>query len=207
MEAKTLNEVRLNGTVESEKEVSHNIYGEMFYKFRISVNRLSGTNDVLPITVSERLLDNTDISVGREVSVFGQLRSYNMMIDGVSRLVLTIFCKSITDGEALPNEIKLTGYICKPCTYRITPFGREITDVLVAVNRSYNKSDYIPCIVWGRNARYASNFQVGDMVSILGRVQAREYEKQHDNGEIEKRVAYEVSVSKIEKVETQPVDN
>lgn len=201
MELKTLNEVRLNGVVTCEKEVSHSIYGELFYKFQISVNRLSGINDVLPVTASERILDNADISVGKTVSVFGQLRSYNMIIDGISRLVLTIFCKSVEEGETSPNEIKLAGYICKPCTYRITPFGREITDVLIAVNRSYNKSDYIPCIVWGRNARYASNFQVGDMVSILGRIQAREYEKQYGNGEIEKRIAYEVSVSKIEKLE------
>ncbi len=200
MENKTINEVKLMGKVVSEKTVSHSIYGENFYKFSLSVSRLSGMNDVLPITVSERLLETTPLNLGDTVALTGQLRSYNMVIDGISRLVLTVFCKNIEEEEVTPNEIKLMGYICKPCTYRVTPFGREITDILIAVNRSYNKSDYIPCIVWGRNARYASNFEVGEKIGIVGRVQAREYEKQHEGGESEKRIAYEVSVSKIEKM-------
>jgi retron-type reverse transcriptase len=142
------------------------------------------------------------VQPGERFAIQGQMRSYNKIINGQNRLVLTIFCKQILkefDEKINPNEIELEGFICKPTTYRVTPFGREITDILIAVNRAYNKSDYIPCIIWGRNARYAGMFNVGDRVKVYGRIQAREYEKVLENGEKEVRTAYEVSVSRIEK--------
>lgn len=196
------NGVFLAGTMSSELELSHKIYGEGFYSFYMVISRLSDIKDILPVTVSERILDVTPVKAGEKFAVQGQLRSYNKIINGQNRLVLTVFCKQILkeyDEKANPNEIILEGYICKPTTYRVTPFGREITDILIAVNRAYNKSDYIPCIIWGRNARYAGMFNVGERVKVYGRIQAREYEKVLENGEKEVRTAYEVSVSRIEK--------
>lgn len=197
------NSVNLAGVMLTELELSHKIYGEGFYTFYMEIARLSDSKDILPVTVSERILEVTPVKVGERFYIHGQLRSYNKIINGQNRLVLTIFCKQIFkefDEKINPNEIVLEGYICKPTTYRVTPFGREITDILIAVNRAYNKSDYIPCIIWGRNARYAGMFNVGDRVKVYGRIQAREYEKILENGEKEVRTAYEVSVSRIEKV-------
>lgn len=196
------NSVFLAGVMSSELELSHKIYGEGFYSFHMEIARLSDMKDILPVTVSERILDVTPVKVGEKFAVQGQLRSYNKIINGQNRLVLTVFCKQILkeyDEKANPNEIILEGYICKPTTYRVTPFGREITDILIAVNRAYNKSDYIPCIIWGRNARFAGMFNVGERVKVYGRIQAREYEKLLESGEKEVRTAYEVSVSRIEK--------
>lgn len=180
-------------------ELSHRIYGEAFYTFYLECDRLSDKKDVLPVTVSERLLARYPMCDGNVVCVRGQLRSYNKLIGGRIRLYLTIFAHEIGDAEGTLNEIEMTGYICKPPIYRVTPFGREITDLLVAVNRAYNKSDYIPCIVWGRNARYADGLEVGDRVSVYGRVQSREYEKVMDSGETMQRTAYEVSVARLQK--------
>ena len=198
------NHVEIAGKMVSELEFSHKIFGEGFFKFNLEVLRLSNTSDILPVTISERILESTPIHVGDEFRIKGQLRSYNRIVGENNRLILTVFCKQLCfDEEKKPylNEISLEGYICKPTTYRVTPFGREITDMLIAVNRAYNKSDYIPCIVWGRNARYAEHFQVGERARILGRIQARNYEKVLANGEKQTRTAYEVSVSCIEKVE------
>lgn len=204
------NKMAVIGKVVSEKEFSHEMYGEGFYTFELAVQRLSEYIDVLPVTISERLIVNMNLSKGKYVFIEGQLRSYNRYVNNSNRLVLTIFARDIyapKDEEELeellkkPNEIFIDGYICKPPVYRTTPFGREITDLLVAVNRPYNKSDYIPCISWGRNARFCEKLLVGDHVRLWGRVQSRNYQKRLSNGELVKRIAYEVSISKLEYIE------
>lgn len=196
------NVVNLRGELEDNLEFSHEIFGEKFYNTKIKINRLSDSYDVLPITVSERLLEEIDFENNKSVKVVGQLRSYNKNIDNKNRLVLTIFVRDIKvcdEENKDPNSIFLDGYICKNPIYRKTPLGREITDLLVAINRPYNKSDYIPSIVWGRNAKFAKSLKVGDRIQMWGRVQSREYEKKTDNGDVLKKVAYEVSISKIKK--------
>ncbi|WP_024621678.1 single-stranded DNA-binding protein [Metaclostridioides mangenotii] len=197
------NVVNLRGELENELKFSHEIFGEKFYNIDIKINRLSDSFDILPITISERLLQDIDIEEQNFVSVTGQLRSYNKSIDNKNRLILTIFVREITqieDDNKDPNSIFLDGYICKNPVYRQTPLGREITDLLMAINRPYNKSDYIPAIVWGRNAKFAKSLNIGDRIQLWGRVQSREYEKKLDNGEVLKKVAYEVSISKIKKL-------
>ena len=203
------NHLRLVGKVTSEKRFSHEIYGEKFYIFDLSVARLSGNADIIPVTISERLLTNQDLAIGTNLQIDGQFRSYNSYDNEKNRLILTVFVKDIQfleeneeDEEArrenVSNEVILDGYICKKPIYRKTPFGREISDILLAVNRAYNKSDYIPCIAWGRNARFCENMQVGTELKIIGRVQSRAYEKKHEDGTIENRMAYEVSVGSLE---------
>jgi primosomal replication protein N len=199
------NHLVLVGKIVSEKTYSHEIYGEKFYVFNLEVVRLSSTTDIIPITISERLLTDIDITIGREVKIEGQFRSYNSYENERNRLILTVFAKEISEPvhseeekEDVTNEVDLVGYICKKPIYRQTPFGREIADVLLAVNRAYNKSDYIPCIAWGRNARFCQNMEVGVEVKITGRVQSRSYEKKHEDGTIETRVAYEVSIASME---------
>ncbi|MBU5307082.1 single-stranded DNA-binding protein [Clostridioides mangenotii] len=197
------NIVNLRGELDSELKFSHEIFGEKFYNIDIKIDRLSDSFDILPITISERLLQDIDIEKQNIVNVTGQLRSYNKSIDNKNRLILTVFVREITLAEEDnkdPNSIFLDGYICKNPVYRQTPLGREITDLLVAINRPYNKSDYIPTIVWGRNAKFAKNLNVGDRIQLWGRVQSRGYEKKLDNGEVLKKVAYEVSISKIKKL-------
>lgn len=197
------NIVNLRGELDSELKFSHEIFGEKFYNIDIKIDRLSDSFDILPITISERLLQDIDIEKQNIVNVTGQLRSYNKSIDNKNRLILTVFVREITIAEEDnkdPNSIFLDGYICKNPVYRQTPLGREITDLLVAINRPYNKSDYIPTIVWGRNAKFAKNLNVGDRIQLWGRVQSRGYEKKLDNGEVLKKVAYEVSISKIKKL-------
>ncbi len=201
----------LIGNIVSDKTFSHEIYGESFYLFNLEVPRLSGNEDIIPITISERLIANFDLSVGRKVVVEGQFRSYNSYENERNRLVLTVFAKDIMEykeeveleekKEKVSNEVVLTGYICKKPIYRQTPFGREIADILLAVNRAYNKSDYIPCIAWGRNARFCENMEVGTEVKIVGRVQSRTYEKKFDDGRVEQRVAYEVSIGSLEVID------
>jgi primosomal replication protein N len=186
------------GEVITQPAFSHEMYGEGFYEFILSVKRLSGQNDNIPITVSERLLKDK-IEVGSMLAINGQFRSYNKLIDNKSKLMLTVFVKDFlpfSESEQNPNSVELTGYVCKPTIYRTTPFNREICDVLIAVNRSYNKSDYIPCIAWGRNARYAQDLEVGKQITISGRIQSREYTKKLGE-ESEVRTAYEVSLNKI----------
>ena len=174
----------LIGNIVSDKTFSHEIYGESFYLFNLEVPRLSGNADIIPITISERLIANFDLSIGRKVVVEGQFRSYNSYENERNRLVLTVFAKEIIEykeeseeeqKEKVSNEVVLKGYICKKPIYRQTPFGREIADILLAVNRAYNKSDYIPCIAWGRNARFCENMEVGTEVKIVGRVQFKKY--------------------------------
>ena len=197
------NHLVLVGKIVSDKNYSHEIYGEKFYVFNLEVVRLSSTVDIIPITISERLLTGIDLKIGKKVSVEGQFRSYNNYENERNRLILTVFAKEILEvseeeKDDITNEVTLVGYVCKKPVYRQTPFGREKADVLLAVNRAYNKSDYIPCIAWGRNARFCQNIEVGTEVKIVGRVQSRTYEKKFEDGTVETRVAYEVSVASME---------
>ena len=195
------NNVTVYGTVTSKPEFSHEMYGEGFYTVYLEVPRLSDISDTLPITISERLVQGLNIDVGSTLLVEGQLRSYNKYHEGNNKLILTVFARNLktTDQDVKnPNQIYLDGYICKKPVYRTTPFGREITDMLLAVNRPYNKSDYIPCIAWGRNARYSENLKVGDRIRIWGRIQSRDYQKKVSEDEVITRTAYEVSISKME---------
>ena len=196
-------QVTIMGEIISDFVFSHEVFGEGFYMVNVSVRRLSNSEDIIPLMISERLIDVSQNYSGEFVMVAGQFRSYNRHDELKNRLVLSVFVREITfideemDG-AKTNTILLDGYICKAPVYRKTPLGREIADLLLAVNRPYGKSDYIPCICWGRNARYASTFEVGEHVQIIGRIQSREYVKKITETETQKRTAYEVSVSKLE---------
>lgn len=198
-EAKTNNKVYLSGTIESEPIFSHELYGEGFYEFTLRVPRLSEQSDVIPITISERLLGEKNLVKGTKISFYGQFRSFNKLVGEKSKLMLTVFVRDFLDEdeEANPNVTELTGYVCKQPMYRTTPFNREICDLLIAVNRAYDKSDYIPCIAWGRNARFVKEMAVGQKLSLSGRIQSREYTKKLPDGSSEIRVAYELSVNKI----------
>lgn len=194
------NKITLCGTVSREPELSHEVFGEKFYSLVLNVKRLSGQFDELPIIISERLIESPGLLSGKRVLVEGQLRSYNMMTDGTkSRLQLQTFVRNISeaDSEEDINIIELDGFICKEPIYRVTPFSREISDILLAVNRSYGKSDYIPIICWGRNARYSQQLAVGDNIVVEGRLQSREYQKKIDEDTTVTKTAYEVSVSKL----------
>ncbi len=200
------NQVTIMGEIVSDFSYSHEIFGEGFYLVDVSVKRLSESYDVIPLMVSERLIDVNADYKGRNICVNGQFRSYNRHEERKNRLVLSVFAREIffvdeVEESAKSNQIYLDGYICKEPIYRKTPLGREIADVLLAVNRPYGKSDYIPCICWGRNARYANQFKVGERCAIWGRIQSREYMKKLSDTEVEKRVAFEVSVSKLELME------
>lgn len=207
------NYLTLVGEVTGEKRFSHEIYGESFYVFDLSIARLSGNADVIPITVSERIITDDTLKLGKKILVKGQFRSYNSYENEKNRLILTVFAKDVIElqeneevnkedelksKEDVTNQVVLIGYVCKKPIYRQTPFGREIADLLLAVNRAYNKSDYIPSIAWGRNARFCQNLEVGTQVKILGRVQSRTYEKKYEDGTVETRVAYEVSIGSLE---------
>ena len=206
------NYLTLVGKVTGDKKFSHEIYGESFYVFNLEVARLSGNSDIIPITVSERLVTNEMLAQGRNLLVKGQFRSYNSYENEKNKLILTVFAKDVMEVEEpvneeenemvkkdmVTNEVVLVGFICKQPIYRQTPFGREIADILLAVNRAYNKSDYIPTIAWGRTARFCQNLEVGTKVKIVGRVQSRTYEKKFEDGTVETRIAYEVSVGSLE---------
>lgn len=193
------NRVYVAGEIVSDATFSHEVYGEGFYEFFVKVMRLSGQADILPITVSERLIQGGMLGKGKPICAIGQFRSYNKLESGKSRLMLTVFVRELLEEtpDKNPNSIVLSGYICKPPVYRTTPFNREIADVLIAVNRAYNKSDYIPCIAWGRNARFVKNLTVGDRIAISGRIQSREYQKKLSESDVRTMTAYEVSVSKL----------
>ena len=224
------NYLTLVGKVTSEKKFSHEIYGERFYSFNLSIARLSGNADVIPVTVSERLINDEMMQIGTKLFIEGQFRSYNSYENDKNRLILTVFAKDIQkleDNEetefdeegnevevndfakkdTVTNEVVLIGYICKKPIYRQTPFGREIADILLAVNRAYNKSDYIPSIAWGRNARFCQNLDVGTEVKIVGRIQSRNYEKKYEDGTIVKKVAYEVSIGSLEVIKESENSN
>ncbi|MDR3021379.1 MAG: single-stranded DNA-binding protein [Clostridiales bacterium] len=192
------NKVYLYGQVVSQPVFSHELYDEQFYEFLLEVSRLSDMKDILPVTVSERLLKDINLQTGATIALTGQFRSYNKIIENRSKLMLTVFVRDFVEAvESNPNVVELKGYICKPPVYRTTPFSREICDMLLAVNRSYNKSDYIPCIAWGRNARFVRDIQVGQKLTILGRIQSREYVKRLSDNQSVSKVAYEVSINKI----------
>ena len=200
------NQVSIVGEIISDFQYSHEVYGEGFYMVEVAVSRLSNFSDYIPLMISERLIDTSQSYIGQKVYVTGQFRSYNRHEELKNRLVLSVFVREIEfieeeTEEMKSNQILLDGYICKDPIYRKTPLGREIADILLAVNRPYGKSDYIPCICWGRNARFAARFEVGVHVQIWGRIQSREYVKRLNEDEVEKRTAYEVSVSKIEYME------
>lgn len=197
------NKVTVTGKVVSVPVFSHEVYDEKFFLFTIEVPRLSDAKDYIKVTVSEKLISAVPFEIGDVLSIKGQFRSYNNFSNVGNRLILTVFVKDMEicgedEYSENPNSIFLKGYLCKEPVYRTTPFGREITDLLVAVNRSYNKSDYIPCIAWGRNAKYASTLSVGDSVSIHGRIQSRNYQKKIGEDTVESKTAYEISISKID---------
>lgn len=197
------NKIYLEGDIVSPLQFSHEMYGEGFYTLELEVPRLSDAKDILLVTVSERLIGGMELKTGDSVIVEGQLRSYNKFVDGANRLILTVFARNIeycAEKSKNPNQIFLDGYICKLPVYRTTPFGREISDMLLAVNRAYNKSDYIPTIAWGRNSRFCQSLSVGDNIRVWGRLQSREYQKKISDEEVIKKVAYEVSISKMERV-------
>jgi len=205
------NNIEIRGAIASDFTFSHEVYGEGFYNFMVSVTRLSESVDLLPVTISERLIADMGLSQGDLVMVNGQVRSYNNYVqeERRNRLLITVFAREIerldADSASLrsPNNIYLDGFICKKPIFRETPFGREIADILLAVNRSYNKSDYIPCICWGRNARFASTLNISDNVRIGGRLQSRIYQKKYDDGSMVEKSAYEISISKIELVKDE----
>ena len=231
------NYLTLVGKVASEKKFSHEIYGERFYSFDLLIPRLSGSADIIPVTASERLFTDEMLQDGTKLLIKGQFRSYNSYENEKNKLILTVFAKDIeevkedeeevetenveetenVDSEEarkeafkkdyITNEVVLIGYICKKPVYRQTPFGREIADLLLAVNRAYNKSDYIPSIAWGRNARFCQNLEVGTEVKIVGRVQSRNYEKKLEDGTVLKKVAYEVSIGSLEVVKESENNN
>ncbi len=211
------NHLVLVGKVASEKRFSHEIYGESFYIFDMEIPRLSETYDLIPITVSERLISNNQLEIGKRIVVKGQFRSYNSYENEKSRLVLTVFAKDVIPEAEIEqraendedidlnvsNEVTLIGHICKKPIYRKTPFGREIADALLAVNRAYNKSDYIPAIAWGRTARFCDTLETGTQVKAVGRVQSRVYQKKYEDGTVEDRTAYEVSISSLEVIKEE----
>ncbi|HBQ64601.1 MAG TPA: single-stranded DNA-binding protein [Clostridiales bacterium] len=199
------NQVSLAGIIESSSVFSHEVYSEKFYILMLSIPRLSEQSDRIPVMYSERLLpDPGCLQPGKVISITGQFRSYNNIssIDS-HKLMLTVFARDahfLPEGEPLQgiNSVFLDGYICKPPVYRMTPFGREIADILLAVNRSYNKSDYIPCIAWGRNARYCEKLKTGTNMRVWGRIQSRQYQKKTPDNETVVRTAYEVSIARLE---------
>lgn len=200
------NIAKLTGCIDSVPVFSHEVYGEGFYVFIVRTRRLSDSFDLIPVTVSDRLVDIKELQKGKFVSLEGQFRSYNSVLgEGQVRLTLTLFTQEISFPETVPetdtDSVEMNGFICKPPVYRTTPFNREISDFLLAVNRSYNKSDYLPCICWGRNARFCGRRSVGDHVRVVGRMQSRTYQKRLPDGSVSERTAYEVSVSKIELVD------
>ena len=195
----TGNSIHLRGHVCQPLQFGHELFGEQFFVTTLRVPRLSGAEDFLPVTLSERLLIDEPIAAVSVLCLDGQLRSYNKVVEGSGRLLITAFAQRLLpeEDDENPNRVQLTGALCKAPSYRTTPFGREIADLMLAVNRSYGKSDYIPCITWGRTARYAANLKIGDKVQLVGRFQSRNYQKQLPDGTVLNKVAYEVSVSRL----------
>lgn len=201
------NMVELWGKISTEPKYTHSVMDEKFYEFILEVPRLSDSSDFIPVTISEKLFGETKLEVNAVIAISGQFRSYNKIENGKSKLMLTVFVREMQEVDTTknPNIITLIGYVCKSPIYRTTPFKREITDILVAVNRAYNKSDYIPAIAWGRNARFSKNLDVGSKIKIEGRIQSRVYQKKLSETEIENKTAYEISITKINLEESQTI--
>ena len=201
-EIEMTNQAIVAGEVITEFQFSHEIFGEGFYTLKIQVRRLSDATDEIPLLISERLVDVTKNYIGRKLEAKGQFRSYNKHESEKNHLILSLFVRELEWIDSYenrkPNYIMLDGYICKEPVYRMTPLGREICDILLAVNRAYGKSDYIPCICWGRNARFAGNLEIGSHIQVLGRIQSRKYQKKVGENQIISRTAYEISVNKLE---------
>ena len=201
------NQAVIAGEIISDFEFNHEVFGEGFYFVKLKVSRLSHSSDIIPLLVSERLIDVKQSHIGQFLEARGQFRSHNKQESDKNRVVLLLFAKEIEMIDSAENrnhnEIFLDGYICKEPVYRTTPLGREIADVLLAVNRAYGKSDYIPCICWGRNARYAGNLTVGSRIQLRGRIQSREYQKRIGEGKVVDKIAYEVSASQMEYIEEE----
>ena len=201
------NQAVIAGEIISDFEFNHEVFGEGFYFVKLKVSRLSHSSDIIPLLVSERLIDVKQSHIGQFLEARGQFRSHNKQESDKNRVVLFLFAKEIEMIDSAenrnPNEIFLDGYICKEPVYRTTPLGREIADVLLGVNRAYGKSDYIPCICWGRNARYAGNLTVGSRIQLRGRIQSREYQKRIGEGKVVDKIAYEVSASQMEYIEEE----
>lgn len=193
------NKVYLKGEVASDPVYDHTVMEEQFYSLNMRIQRLSGNDDIIPVIMSNKIITANNIKKGDKIALRGQFRSHNKLEEGKSRLILNVFCRELCEWEEQtnPNVVELSGYICKPPIFRTTPFMREITDVLLAVNRNYDKSDYIPCIAWGRNAELVSKLPVGTRLIMSGRIQSREYRKQLENGTELTKIAYEVSVSSV----------
>lgn len=208
-EKEETNSVSLSGEIVTEPTFSHEVFGESFFDVKLKVPRLSQTFDLLPLTVSERLTCNFPLFVGQQISLRGQLRSFNKQVDNKSRLLLSVFVRELLpyDSALSPNDVQLDGFLCKQPVFRTTPFNREICDLLLAVNRAYGKSDYIPAIAWGRNARFVKFLPVGQEVKIIGRLQSREYQKKISEVETETKTAYEVSIGKIMTTQSSEVIN
>ena len=208
-EKEETNSVSLSGEIVTEPTFSHEVFGESFFDVKLKVPRLSQTLDLLPLTVSERLTCNFPLFVGQQISLRGQLRSFNKQVDNKSRLLLSVFVRELLpyDPALSPNDVQLDGFLCKQPVFRTTPFNREICDLLLAVNRAYGKSDYIPAIAWGRNARFVKFLPVGQEVKIIGRLQSREYQKKISEVETETKTAYEVSIGKIMTTQSSEVIN
>ncbi len=201
------NNVQLWGKVIKEPTYSHSVIDEKFYEFLLEVPRLSDSSDIIPITISEKLFTKEDLKINNVIALNGQFRSYNKLIENKSKLMLTVFVRELTEVDTTknPNIIELKGFLCKEPIFRTTPFKREITDILVAINRAYNKSDYIPCIAWGRNARFVKNLEVGTKLEIGGRIQSRVYQKKIDEDNVVNKTAYEISISKVNIIEKEPI--
>ena len=194
------NKVYLYGLVVSTPTPCDDYYGSDYCNIQISVRRLSSIIDTIPVTLHRDLVEQYDVKLGDNLAIIGEFRSYKIIENGRSRLMLTVYVHEITNDidTANPNMIELSGYICKMPVYRTTPFNREIADLLIACNRTGNKSDYLPAIAWGRNARFAKNIMVGEQVHLVGRIQSREYQKHLDDGNVQTRTAYEISINQIE---------
>ena len=197
----TTNIAHICGEVIDGAKLSHQTYGEAFYTFTMGIFRNSGFEDKVKIMMSERLLATIDLAEGMFLEIKGQIRTYNEAVEGRNRLNIVVFVQEFSVVEDICeyiNDIHLEGYICKSPLSRTSPLGRRICDLMLAVNRMYNKSDYIPCIAWGRNAIYSGTLDIGDKISITGRLQSRQYKKRTEDGDVLLKTAYEVSVLKLE---------